>query len=194
MTRVRARPQPQSKTGAFVAGGFALLFGVIAFSGLIVVLGIATGLSFIAKMASELPSVASFEQLDFAQPSTVYDRTGTVQLATFQDEFRRVVTYDDIPKVLLDATIAVEDRTFWTNEGYDPNAIASALLENITGASDRGASTITQQLVRARLLPQDVIEGDQTIRKIKEILQSKNLTDAFPGEAGKERIITAYLN
>ena len=194
MTRVRARPQPQSKTGAFVAGGFALLFGVIAFSGLIVVLGIATGLSFIAKMASELPSVASFEQLDFAQPSTVYDRTGTVQLATFQDEFRRVVTYDDIPKVLLDATIAVEDRTFWTNEGYDPNAIASALLDNITGASDRGASTITQQLVRARLLPQDVIEGDQTIRKIKEILQSKNLTDAFPGEAGKERIITAYLN
>ena len=105
-----------------------------------------------------------------------------------------MVTYDEIPKVLLDSTIAVEDRTFWENEGYDPNAIASAMLENLTGASDRGASTITQQLVRARLLPEDVIEGDQTIRKIKEILQAKNLTTEFAGEPGKQRIITAYLN
>ena len=48
--------------------------------------------------------------------------------------------------------------------------------------------------MRARLLPQDVLEGDQTIRKIKEILQAKALTDAFPGDDGKQRIITAYLN
>ena len=194
LTRVTARPKPTSRVGAYVASGFIVFFGVIFAVSLITILGIATGLAFIGEMNAELPSVASFDQLDYEQPSAVYDRTGTVQLATFQDEFRHVVTYDDIPKVLLDATIAVEDRTFWDNEGYDPNAIASALLENLTGSSDRGASTITQQLVRARLLPQDVLEGDQTIRKIKEILQAKNLTDAFPGEAGKERIITAYLN
>jgi membrane peptidoglycan carboxypeptidase len=194
LTRVSARPKPTSKAGAIVAGGFAIVFALLAFTGLAVVLAIATGLSFIAQMQSELPSVAAFDQLDYAQPSVVYDRTGTVQLATFQDEFRHVVTYDEIPKVLLDSTIAVEDRTFWDNEGFDPNAIASAILENVTGISDRGASTITQQLVRARLLPQDVLEGDQNIRKIKEILQAKALTLAFPGEAGKERIITAYLN
>jgi peptidoglycan glycosyltransferase len=194
LTRVTARPKPTSRVGAYVASGFIVFFGVIFAVSLITILGIATGVSFIDQMRAELPSVASFDQLDFEQPSAVYDRTGTVQLATFQDQFRHVVTYDDIPKVLLDSTIAVEDRTFWDNEGYDPNAIASALLENLTGSSDRGASTITQQLVRARLLPQDVLEGDQTIRKIKEILQAKALTDAFPGEAGKERIITAYLN
>ena len=150
LTRVTARPKPTSKAGTYVAGGFALFFGVIAFTALVVVLGIATGLSFLNQMQAELPSVAAFDQLDYAQPSVVYDRTGTVQLATFQDEYRHVVTYDEIPKVLLDATIAVEDRTFWDNEGYDPNAIASAILENVTGVSDRGASTITQQLVRAR--------------------------------------------
>jgi peptidoglycan glycosyltransferase len=194
LTRVTARPKPTSKAGTYIASAFALFFCVVAFGVLAAVLGVATGLSFLAKMESELPSVAAFDQLDYAQPSVVYDRTGTVQLATFQDEFRHVVRYEDIPKVLLDATIAVEDRTFWENEGYDPNAIASAIAENIAGVSDRGASTITQQLVRARLLPEDVVEGDQNIRKIKEILQARNLTNAFPGEEGKQRIITAYMN
>jgi hypothetical protein len=78
--------------------------------------------SFLAQRESELPPVSNFEQIDFAQPTVVYDRTGTVVLARFQIERRRVVAYDAIPKVLLDATIAVEDRTFWDNEGYDPNA------------------------------------------------------------------------
>ncbi len=194
MTRVAARPKPTSKLGTYVASGFALIVGIIFFACLATVLGVATGLSFLNQLETELPSVASFDQLDYAQPSVVYDRTGTIQLAMFQDEFRHVVTYDDMPKVLLDATIAVEDRTFWDNEGFDPNAIASAILENVTGVSNRGASTITQQLVRARLLPEDVLGGDQTIRKIKEILQAKNLTTAFPGDEGKQRIITAYLN
>jgi penicillin-binding protein 1A len=67
-------------------------------------------------------------------------------------------------------------------------------MESVTGVRDRGASTITQQFVRARLLPEEVVEGDQWIRKIKEILQAKNLTLAFPGEEGKQRILTAYLN
>jgi peptidoglycan glycosyltransferase len=160
------------------------------------VASVAAGFAFVDKMNSELPDVHNFEDLEYAQPSVVYDRTGTVVLARFQVEQRRVVSFDAIPKVLLDATIAVEDRTFWDNEGYDPNAIAVSILQNLTGQSDRGASTITQQLVRARLLPADVVDpnADQLIRKIKEILQARNLTEAFPGVDGKERIITAYLN
>ncbi|HYI23458.1 MAG TPA: transglycosylase domain-containing protein [Candidatus Limnocylindrales bacterium] len=174
---------------------FVLAFvGLIGLSSLSAVLGVATGLTFVEKMESELPSVAGFEQLDFAEPSVIYDRTGTIELARFQVERRRVVEYDDIPKVLLDATIAVEDRSFWSNEGYDPNGIAAAAVESVTGVRDRGASTITQQFVRARLLPQDVLEGDLWTRKIKEILQARNLTRAYPGEEGKQRILTAYLN
>ena len=194
LSRVTARPKPTSKLGTYIGSAVAMVFAFVAFIAFAVVLAIATGLSFIAQMESQLPSVASFDQLDYAQPSVVYDRTGTVQLATFQDEFRHVVAYDDIPKVLLDSTIAVEDRTFWENEGYDPQGTIAGLIENATGIGQRGGSTITQQLVRARLLPQDVLEGDQYLRKVKEILQAKALTEAFPGEAGKERIITAYLN
>jgi membrane peptidoglycan carboxypeptidase len=170
------------------------LLTFMAFGALAALAGTATGLAFLDRMEQELPDVSGFEQLDFAQPSVVYDRTGTIELARFQVERRRVVDFDAIPKVLLDATIAVEDRTFWDNEGYDPNATALAFLQNLTGVSDRGASTITQQFVRARLLPEEVLEGDQVVRKVKEILQARNLTRAFPGVEGKERILTAYLN
>jgi penicillin-binding protein 1A len=58
----------------------------------------------------------------------------------------------------------------------------------------RGASTITQQLVRQRLLPAEAFEGSTYDRKIREIIQSIKLTEAFPGEEGKEQIITYYLN
>ena len=194
LTRVRAAPRGKSRLAQWVATGFALFFGLIALGSLAIVMAFATGLTFISQMESELPSVAGFEQLDFAEPSVVYDRTGTIELARFQLERRRVVSYEEIPKVLLDATIAVEDRSFWDNEGYDPNAIATAVLESVSGVRDRGASTITQQFVRARLLPQDVLEGDLMIRKVKEILQARNLTRAFPGDEGKQRILTAYLN
>jgi membrane peptidoglycan carboxypeptidase len=194
MTRVRTRPKPKSHAGLYGVSALVALLGFLLAGGVAVLAGAATTLAFLDQMEAELPDVSSFEQLDFAQPSVVYDRTGTIELARFQVERRRVVDFDAIPKVLLDATIAVEDRTFWENEGFDPNAIASAVLESLTGAGERGASTITQQFVRARLLPEDVVQGDQWIRKIKEILQARNLTRAFPGDEGKSRILTAYLN
>lgn len=194
LARVRARPPKRSRIGTWIATAFLVFFGFLFTGVAVTAAGVVTGLAFLDRMESELPDVSGFEQLDYVQPSVVYDRTGTIELARFQVERRRVVSYEEIPKVLLDATTAVEDRTFWENEGYDPNAIAVAVVENLTGASDRGASTVTQQFVRARLLPEDVMEGDPWVRKIKEILQARNLTRAFPGEEGKQRILTAYLN
>ena len=64
--------------------------------------------------------------------------------------------------------------------------------------NSRGASTITQQLVRARLLDADLLQdGDRTFeRKLKEIIQSIRVTQYFgeQGDDGKQQIITAYLN
>jgi peptidoglycan glycosyltransferase len=196
IARVRARPAPPNRLGLYAVAMVAAVVGIFGAIGGSIGLGTATGLSFIAQMESELPPVSNFEQIDFAQPTVVYDRTGTVQLARFQIERRRVVAFEDIPKVLLDATIAVEDQTFWDNEGYDPNAIVSAALESLAGEGDRGASTITQQLVRQRLLdPELVNDPDRLLeRKVKEILLARNLTNAYPGDEGKQRILTAYLN
>ena len=74
------------------------------------------------------------------------------------------------------------------------------MAQEFGGGGDRGgASTITQQLVRARLLPTEVVAQDHTqeglyTRKAMEIIQAFKLTQAFPGEQGKKYIITAYLN
>src|SRR4029079_10348286 len=101
-----------------------------------------------------------------------------------------------VPELVLDATTSAEDRTFWSNSGFDAPAIVSAAAEGASGARERGASTITQQLVRARLLPSDVTQAgaDRYMRKAKELIQSLRVSETFPGEQGKDRIITAYLN
>jgi membrane peptidoglycan carboxypeptidase len=133
---------------------------------------------------------ALLDSIDFSQQTVLYDRTGTVQLAAFGSEHRRVLKFADIPNLVLDSTTSTEDKTFWSNTGFDPAAVLSALRDAVSGRA-RGASTITQQLVRQRLLPPTTTTVD---RKIKEIIQSVKLTQEFPGEEGKQSIITAYLN
>jgi membrane peptidoglycan carboxypeptidase len=130
------------------------------------------------------------EGINYNQQTVLYDRTGTVQLAAFGSENRRVLKFSEIPSTVLDATTSTEDKTFWSNTGFDPAAVLSSLRDALSG-HPRGASTITQQVVRMRLLPATTSTVD---RKIKEIIQSVKLTEELPGEAGKEAIITAYLN
>jgi penicillin-binding protein 1A len=126
----------------------------------------------------------------YNQQTILYDRTGQVQLAAYGSENRRVLKFAEIPNVVLDATTSAEDKTFWTNTGIDPAAVLSAFRDAVSGRP-RGASTITQQLVRQRLLPVTTSLMD---RKIKEIIQSVRLTQEFPGVEGKQTIITDYLN
>jgi len=130
----------------------------------------------------------------FAEQTVVYDRENVVELARFGEFKRDVVEFDEIPAEVIDATTAIEDRTFWENAGFDPVGIVSAGIDTLRG-NERGASTITQQLVRGLLLPEDTLAGSRYERKIKEIIQSIRLTQALPeGEEGKQVIITAYLN
>ncbi len=136
---------------------------------------------------------AALNDLDFEQQTIVYDRTGKVELARLGTLRREVVTFDEIPGEMLDATTAIEDKDFWINPGFDPMGIISAGLDTISGRP-RGASTITQQLVRARLLPPEAFEDTTYERKVREIIQSIRLTEAYPGDEGKQEIITAYLN
>jgi membrane peptidoglycan carboxypeptidase len=135
----------------------------------------------------------ALETLTFEQPSVIYDRTGTVELARFGELHRELLTFEEFPPEMIDATTSIEDKDFWTNPGFDIGAIVSAGLDTIAGRP-RGASTITQQLVRAKLLPADAFEGSVYDRKIREIIQSIRLTQAYPGDEGKKKIMAAYLN
>src|SRR5688572_5290732 len=131
--------------------------------------------------------------LDFEQQTIVTDRTGKTELARLGTLRRELVEFEEIPGEMLDATTAIEDKDFWVNAGFDPLGIISAGLDTISGRP-RGASTITQQLVRNRLLPAEAFADSTYERKVREIIQSIRLTDAYPGDKGKQEIITAYLN
>lgn len=168
------------------------LFGALALVG---ALGAAAAVGLYVSLAANLPDPRLLEQMQLIQQSVVYARDGTTQLATFGTENRTVLTFSQIPPQLVDATTAVEDKTFWDNSGFDPLGILVSGLDALRG-HPRGGSTITQQLVRQRLLTQDgSAQTEPTFtRKIKEIIQSIRVTQAFPGVEGKQRIMAAYLN
>jgi membrane peptidoglycan carboxypeptidase len=179
-------------TVATVAG--AILASIIIGSFLLAFVGLLLVVGTYNRYAADLPEpAAALKAIEFEQQTIVYDRTGKIELARLGDLKRELVEFKDIPGEMLDATTAIEDKDFWTNPGFDAFAIISAGIDTVSGRP-RGASTITQQLVRQRLLPPSAFEGSTYDRKIREIIQSIKLTEAFPGQEGKEQIITYYLN
>ncbi len=179
--------------------------------------------------ATGLPDPHLLDSVPLPQSSLVYDRTGTVLLARFECQNRESVTFDQIPSVVVNATVASEDQTFWTNNGVDFPAIARAAYANLrAGGIVQGASTITQQVIKyagsialaqedtgdAIVLPslsedgaqgttdEDVcppprltfLEGRGFEDKIREQIMAMQVTAAYPGREGKEKILATYLN
>src|SRR3954449_10777743 len=187
--------RPPGRTGTAIGQVLLVLLVVLlAAGGLLAGSGAVVAMGAYNHYADGLPDpVAALTNIPFEQQTIIYDRTGKIELARLGDLKRELVTFDQIPGEMLDATTAIEDKDFWVNPGFDPAGIVSAAVDTVSGRP-RGASTITQQLVRARLLPAAAFEGSTYERKAREIIQSIRLTQAFPGEAGKQAIITAYLN
>ena len=187
--------RPRSRHGSTIVTAVGAIV-VALFVGSLVVAGAGFAFTVAAynHYAAGLPDPAkALQNIEFDQQTIVYDRTGKIELARLGDLKRELVDFKDLPGEVLDSTTAIEDKDFWSNAGFDPFAIISAGIDTVSGRP-RGASTITQQLVRARLLPREAFEGSTYERKIREIIQSIRLTEAFPGQKGKEQIITAYLN
>jgi membrane peptidoglycan carboxypeptidase len=185
----RRTPAPSRRT---TLGWVAIIvFAFLAGMGLI---GAFAVLTVYGSVTQDLDPPSALTEYTLPEETVLMDRNGT-ELARFGEFKRDVVTFEEIPPILLDATTAIEDKTFWENAGFDPLAIVAAGVDALRGNS-RGASTITQQLVRARLLDTDLVaDTDRTYeRKLKEIIQSIRVTQEFQGEEGKKEIITAYLN
>jgi membrane peptidoglycan carboxypeptidase len=181
------------RTSPSAAGWIALVIWAL-FAILAVLLAVGVVAVFSRYTVGLKSPADALQNLTFSQQSVIYDRNH-VQLARFGGEKRDVVAFADIPPIVVDAQVAVEDKTFWDNAGFDPLAILSAGIDSLRGNS-RGASTITQQLVRQRLLDPDLVKDPTRTfeRKLKEIVQSIRLTEAYPGIDGKQQIIAAYLN
>ncbi len=189
----RRRPRGSGAARAAVIALPIFLFATLLLVGAV---GATASVAAYSHVAKDLPDPQkTLETISFAQQTVVFDRTGDVQLAKLGTDRREVVKYAEIPPELIDATTAIEDKTFWENPGFDPLGFVSAAIDTLQG-NDRGGSTITQQLVRNRLLPAaDVAAGvDRYWRKAREIIQSIRLTETYPGVEGKRTIMAAYLN
>ncbi len=118
--------------------------------------------------------------------SLVYDRDGN-KIGEFFNNYNIYIPYKKLPKDLIDAILAIEDRNFWTHQGFDPKGILRAAASRFKGDKiEQGASTITQQVVRHFLLTKE-----KTIqRKLKEISLSWHLEKKL----SKEQIIEIYAN
>ncbi len=149
-----------------------------------------------ATYTSDLPPVEEIEDFDLAQGSTVLSADGR-ELATFAIEDRREISFENIPKVMVDAQVAAEDQSFWDNPCVDFRSIVRAFLQNFqAGQTVSGASTICQQLVRMRLFSADLMADPdrQVERKIKEAVLALRLDGRYPGTDGKQQILEMYMN
>ncbi len=147
-------------------------------------LGLAAALAAAACSVEPLPDPGIGEG---ALTTTVYAADGSVLARWHAGENRTLVSYDDIPRRVADAVVAIEDERFWEHGGIDLRAMIRALVRNLeAGEVVEGGSTITQQYLKNVLLTTDVTVD----RKLQEAVLALRLEEELP----KEQILEHYLN
>ena len=141
----------------------------------------------IAKAFVDTAPTLDLAALD-AQDKTsfIYDSQGTLITDYKGTEDRIMVSIDEIPEMLQNAFIAVEDARFYEHNGVDVKRIVGALVANFTSGSTQGGSTITQQLIK-----QTVLSSEQSYkRKLQEAYLAMELETRYT----KKQILESYLN
>lgn len=185
-----------SFVGAFV--GVAAVFGVVM-SGLFVPVSAALGITVksLPEMFDSLPG--DIDVVTPAEESIMVDKDGNT-VAHFYSELRVIVESDEIAEVMKVAIVAIEDERFYEHNGVDPEGLTRAAINNLSGGSQQGASTITQQYVRNLLIEKGIQEGDQdlinsaTESSIVRKLREARYAVALEKEMTKDEILTGYLN
>lgn len=149
---------------------------------------------YVTDVLSETPPIEIYDiNVLLEENSIIYDANGN-ELEKVEDSgLRTIVPYEKIDKDLINAIVAVEDKTFWKHQGFNYVRLVGAVLESITtGKEPEGTSTITQQYARNMYLPETRFSSGSEgyKRKVQEayyaVQLEKNLT--------KEEILSGYLN
>ncbi len=179
----RKQAEPVKKERSWFARWFRrlVLSGIVAAVLGVVFLGLA-----VAFAARSLPSYGELKATQNAQTIVVRARDGT-QIVELGPSFGKWLDSGEIPEVMKEAMLAVEDRRFRSHFGIDPIGLARATYVWATGTKRFGAtSTITQQLARNIFL-----NSNRTIdRKLREAVLAMALESKF----SKEQILEMYLN
>lgn len=180
----KGRLQRRWSRGSGVFGVFTVLISAVVAMGVLMGTLAITAFAFVS---ADLPKIEQLRTAPVPLATHIYDRTGQHLLYVLAEQRRELVRLEEVPEVMQQATVAMEDRTFWTNPGIDPAGMVRAAIENFqSGVITQGASTITQQLIKARLV------GDERSfeRKIREALLALEAARAY----SKEEILEMYFN
>lgn len=186
----RNRTSAWHLAGRLLAGVVVILMlaaGVVALAGALAAVGV------YAYYAQELPSADEIEIVEeHFETTKLYDRTGQTLIYEIVNPLgdRTYVHLDQVPEHFRNAVIALEDKTFYTNPGFDPQGITKAFIDNLTGENVRGGSSITVQLVKNVLISPEERYKKSYARKIKETILAVEITRRFD----KDQILQWYLN
>lgn len=134
----------------------------------------------------DLPSPTKLKGQSFPVSTKILDRNGKLLFEIYADRNRTPITLNELPAYVYQASIAIEDKTFYQHHGFDITGITRAIKNIIFRSKLQGGSTITQQLVKTALLtPKRTLS-----RKIKEAI----LTVATEVIYSKKDILEMYLN
>ena len=135
----------------------------------------------------DLPTPGKLVTSKYNDATRIYDRNNTLLYSVYQNENRTYIKLDQIPTYLQHATIAIEDKDFYKNDGFSVTGIVRAAIDSILSHRiSGGGSTITQQLVKNVLLT-----NEQSLpRKIKELILAIQVDQKY----SKNDILEMYLN
>jgi 1A family penicillin-binding protein len=201
VARRTGQPPSKSTDAGSRVGGFrtwgCVVQVLILLAFLLVVVGLClASLALIEyySIASSLPSVADLQQRSSQFETTrILDRNGDLLYEILDPTAgrRTYVTLDKVSPNLVAATIATEDKDFYSHPGYDVLAIGRALWQNyVSGETISGASTITQQIARSILLSPTERTQRTYLRKAREIILAAEITRRY----SKDQILELYLN
>lgn len=175
------RPDRKGRIWRFIKKALLILIGVGA-------VGVFCFTIFLAWVSRDLPDPDTLSTQNIPQSTKIYDRTGTQLLYELHgDEKRTLVKIQDIPLNMQHATIAIEDRNFYTHHGIYWKGLIRAFGNSILTASRvRGTSTLTQQLVKNAILTNE----RSLMRKAKEFILALQIERTF----SKDQILQLYLN
>jgi len=188
--RKPSRFDGQRALGCFLRSLVAGLFVGVA----LIILALAFVIYKYYEIASELPSVEDLRaRASQFETTRILDRDGNLlyEINNPGTGKRIYVPLEDISPNLVAATLAIEDKDFYTHKGFDPLAILRAFWQNLqSGETVSGASTITQQLARALLLTPEERASQSYMRKVREAILATEIERRYT----KNEIIELYLN
>lgn len=156
---------------------------------LVILICIGVFAGYLYYLSTGLPSLAELENPKLEEATKIYSSDGEL-IDKFFLKNRTKVTLDNIPKEMIEALIATEDRKFYDHWGVDIDRIFKAMFKNVLSGdlTKEGASTITQQL--ARNLYKDIGNEVSINRKLREAMTAVQVERTYT----KEEILAYYLN